>query len=151
MFSLFLSAGLLFLVWAGAPAGSRDGAVPSYPLKMLNPAGFKVFGGSLDIAVVSESSSVAFGRNTSSYQGTESLVSFQLSKTGVCSSSRTFGSGMGRPRSVAALWIAASGSGPSGAGGYGFVYVMFEETHSNPKYTTVTLRVAKWACVIEVG
>jgi hypothetical protein len=144
LFSLFLSASLLSLPWTGAPAGSRDGVAPPYPLKVLNPKGFKIFSGILDTTVVSESASVAFGCNYSSFRGTGSLVSFQLSKTGVCSSSRIFGSGMGAPRNAAALWIAASGSGPSGAGGYGLVYVIFEETHSNPQWSTLTVRVAKF-------
>jgi hypothetical protein len=141
---LLLSAGWLVSARAGAPAGSRDGVAPPYPLKTLAPTGFSVFKGILDMAPVSESSSVAFAVNKSASGGPASLLSFQLSKTGACSSSRTFGSGMGSPRNAAALWIAASGSGPSAAGGYGLVYVFFEEDHSNPEWSTVTVRVAKF-------
>ena len=139
-----LLAGALFLSGSDAPAGLRETVAPPYPLKTLSPAGFGVFAGILDVIPVSGTSSVAFAANKNASSGAESLMSLQISKTGVCSAARTFESGKGNPRCVAALWIASSTSGPSGAGGYGLVYVLFTQKLSNPTRWTATVQVAKF-------
>ena len=120
-------------------AGSRDGVAPPYPLKVLKPMGFDILEGIRDAVPVSATQSVAFASNKAALSGKASLLSFTLSKTGVCSSARTFGSGMGEPRNVAALWILPSGPVPSGAGGYGLVYALFQEAHTKPDWAALTV------------
>ncbi len=134
---LMLMGGIL-LPGVRPAAPPNDGAVPDYRVTWFFPQGFSHSAGIYDMVPVSKSSGVAFAGNMTSTGFVNSLLTYQLTGSGVTTRGRMFGSGMGEIRKIAALWITSSGSG------YGLVYALFETAHSNPEWSALSLRIAKF-------
>ncbi len=131
--------------WAAVrttPAGAVPSyAVLSYPLIKIVPKGFSVYQGIWDWVPVSADKGIAFARNKDEKTGNYSLVSYSLSKEGVCSSPRTIAAGI-NPRAAACVWIDDGVSGDRAAGPYGLVFVLSETWGKSTD--TATVSVAKF-------